>query len=124
MNKYADFIIALTLSCFAFLMWKFKNIFAATPKDFYFGISALILFNLCIFAHIYCTYLRKTNLILVNLILVFLLLSGWFLSTKTSFIYNYNIVDTVITFLCFVLAIIQFIFIIINGINKYKKVFN
>ena len=121
MNKYVDFISALILSCFAFLMWELKNIFAATPGDFYFQIWMLILFNLSIFATVYCSYLNKTNLILVNLILAFLLLLGWFSSTKTSFTYNYNIVDTIITCLCFILAIIQFICIIINGINKYTK---
>ncbi|HSQ87826.1 hypothetical protein [Romboutsia sp.] len=122
MNKYVDFIAALTLSCFAFLMWKLKALFAATPENFYFQISLLILFNLGIFASIYCSYLAKTNLILVNLILVFLLLSSWFLSTKTSFTHNHNIVDAIITFLCFMIAMIQFVCIIINGINKHKKI--
>ncbi len=121
MNKYIDFIVALILSCFSFLMWELKNIFAATPEDFYFQIWALILFNLSIFATVYCSYLNKTNLILVNLILAFLLSFSWFSSTKTSFTYNYNIANTIITFLCFMLSVIQFICIIINGINKYTK---
>lgn len=121
MNRYVDFISSLILSCFVILMWKFKNIFTASPNEFYFGISTLILFNLTIFTKIYCTFLMKTKLIFINFILSFLLLYCWFTSTIVSIISNYNIADTIITFLCFVLSIIQFITIILNIISKYKK---
>lgn len=121
MNKYIDFLTALILSLFSYLLWIFNDIFAATHEQSYFGISALILFNLVLFSYIYCSYLKKTNLILFNYILVFLLSYSWFSSTKLSFISNYNKIDTFITFLCFMLSIIHLIFLIKNTIIKYKN---
>jgi hypothetical protein len=121
MNKYVDFVIGSTLSVFIFLIWYFKSLFSATPNNFYFGIAALILFNLAILTKVYCTYLSKTNLVLANSVLVFFLLCCWFSTTKTSFTYNYYLSDTIINLLCFILATIQFLCIISNGVNKVKN---
>lgn len=121
MNKYADFLSSLILSLFVYLLWIFKGIFAATPDEFNFGISALIFFNLLLFSNVYCSYLKKTNLILLNSLFVFSLSYSWFSSTKASFTSNYNVIDTFITLLCFILSLIQLTFLLVNAVTKYKN---
>ncbi|MBN1063889.1 hypothetical protein DVV83_02935 [Clostridium botulinum] len=102
MNKLLDKTICICINIFVFFIWLF---FILTSSNIPINIEQfdflLILVFLLISLILYSIFIRNTNYIFTNFIILLPLLFLWFTSARQSLKFNYHLYNTIIGILGF-----------------------
>lgn len=119
MKKSIDISLGICVNVFIFTVWVYKMIISSdipvniTDDELK---TATILLILCLITISF--YIRKTRLLLVNILLLIIPLFLWFMSMQQALTYHYHNYDTQISIIGFSVTLILLLQIVYHKVRR------